>query len=111
VRDFRHIFTVLHDEGFVALMAVLQTIEFASDDGLKAFDAADGIEGELEAVHVVEHRHVERSGGGAFFFVAADVNEVMTLAPVGEPVNQPRVAVKGKYDGFVGGEDGIELFV
>jgi len=70
--------------------------------------AADGVEGELVAVHVVEHHHVEGGGGGAFFLVAAHVQVGVVVAAVGEAVDQPGVAVISEDDGFVAGEQRIE---
>ena len=64
---------------------------------------------QVEAVEVVEHDHVERRGGGALLLVAAHVQVVVVGAPVGEPVDQPRVAVVGEDDRPVGGEERVEL--
>src|SRR5579875_2865791 len=58
----------------------------------------DDVDDQMEAVQVVEHDHVEGGGGGAFFLVAADVEVAVAVAAVGEPVNQPRVAVEGEDD-------------
>jgi hypothetical protein len=52
--------------------------------GGQAGGPVDDVEDELVAVQVVEHDHVEGSGGGAFFFVAADVDVVVVGAAVGE---------------------------
>jgi hypothetical protein len=35
----------------------------------------------------------------------------MVRASVGEAVDQPGIAMLGEDDGFVGGEEGIEIFV
>ena len=51
---------------------------------------------EVVPVEVVEHDHVERRGGRALLLVAADVEAVVVAAPVGEPVDEPRVAVEGE---------------
>ena len=77
----------------------------------QTLDARDGVERELEAVDIVEHAHVEGRGGGAFFLVAADVKVVMIVAAIGEPVDDPGVAVEGEDDGLVGGEERVELVV
>src|ERR1051326_2863424 len=65
----------------------------------------------VRAVEVVEHGHVERGGGGPFLFISADVKIVVIRPPVGQPVDQPRVAMEREDDGFVFGEDGIEQLV
>ena len=65
----------------------------------------------LEAVDVVEHAHVEGRGCRALFLVAAHVDVVVVVPPVSEPVNQPRIAVEGKDNGYADGKMRIELFV
>ena len=50
-------------------------------------------------------------GGGAFLLVAADVDVVVAVPAVGEPVDQPRVAVVGEDHRPVGGEQRVELGV
>src|SRR5260370_37123171 len=70
--------------------------------------ARDCIEGQLVAVDVVEHAHVKRRGCGAFLLVAAHVNVVVIVPPVGEPVNEPRIAVKREDYGNLGRKDSIE---
>jgi isoamylase len=60
------------------------------------------------SINIVHNGNVER-GDGAFFFVAADVQIIVRGAAIGEPVDQPGVAVIGKNDRFVEGEHGIEL--
>ena len=71
----------------------------------------DDVHDQVEPVHVVHHHHVERRGGGAFLLVAADVEVVVVGAAVGEPVDQPRVAVVGEDHRPVGGEQRVELGV
>ena len=71
--------------------------------------AVDHVHHEVEAVEVVEHHHVERRRGGALLLVAAHVEVVVVGAPVGEPVDQPRVAVVGEDHRPVGGEQRVEL--
>ena len=73
--------------------------------------AAHRIEREREAVHVIEHAHVERRGGCAFFLVAADVNPVVICSAIGQAMNQRRIAVEGKDDGLVLREHAVEVFV
>ena len=93
--------------------ARLSTICWRSDDGFaaEAGDPVDDVHDEVVAVHVVDDEHVERRGRGALLLVAADVQVVVVGAPVGQPVDQPRVAVVGDDDRPVGGEDGVELRV
>ena len=108
VADFRHVFAVFADPGLVAGDGLAVALAGFVHPVAQARDAADGVEGELVAVHVVEHHHVEGGGGGAFFLVAAHVQVGVVVAAVGEAVDQPRVAVIGEDDGFVAGEQRIE---
>jgi hypothetical protein len=55
--------------------------------------------------------HVERGGRGAFFLVAADVQVPVVGAPVGEPVDEPRIAVVGEDHRLAGGEQRVEVTV
>src|SRR5690349_9304434 len=71
----------------------------------------DDVDDEVVAVHVVEYQHVERSRRGALLLVPAHVDLVVVGAPVGQPVDEPRVPVVGEDDRLVGGEDGVELGV
>ena len=45
--------------------------------------AVDGIHHEMEAIEIVQDRHVKWRGDGALFLVTADVDVVMICAPVG----------------------------
>ena len=73
--------------------------------------AVDGVHHEVEAVQVVQHRHVEGRGDGAFFLVAADVDVVVVGAAVGQPVDQPRIGMEGEDDRLVLGEELVEIHV
>ena len=66
---------------------------------------------QVKTVQIVEHAHVEGRGRCPFFLVAAHVEIVMIGAPIGQAMNQPRVAVKSKNDRLVGGEQRIEILV
>jgi hypothetical protein len=48
---------------------------------------------------------------GALLLVAADMEIAMAGAPIGEPVDQHRVAVVGEYHRPVGRENGVEFRV
>ena len=71
----------------------------------------DHVHHQVEAVHVVEHEHVERRRRRALLLVAADVEVGVAVAAVGEAVDQPRVAVVGEDHRAVGGEERVELAV
>ncbi len=49
--------------------------------------AVDGVHYKVEAVHIVQHRHVEGRGDGALFLVATDVDVVVVCAAVSQPVD------------------------
>ena len=71
----------------------------------------DHIHDEVVAIHVVEHQNVEGSRGRPLFLVAADVEVRVVGAPVGQPVNQPRVAVVGEDDRPVAREQRVEVSI
>jgi hypothetical protein len=89
--------------------APLTASSAASDFGRAAGHAVDHVDHEVEAVEVVEHHHVERRRRGALLLVAAHVDVGVVRAPVGEPVDQPRVAVVGEDHRLVGREQRVEL--
>ena len=73
--------------------------------------AVDGVHHEVEAVQIVQHRHVEGRGDGALFLVAADVDVVVVGAAVCQPVDQPRIGMEGEDDRLVLGEEVVEVHV
>ena len=77
----------------------------------RARGPVDHVDDQVVAVEVVEHHHVERRGGRAVLLEPVHVQAVVVAAPVGEPVDQPRVAVEGEDHRPVLGEEGVELAV
>ena len=63
----------------------------------------------MEAVQIVQHRHVEGGGDGAFFLVAAHMDVVVIGAAVGQPVDQPRIGVERENDVLILGEQRVEI--
>jgi hypothetical protein len=63
--------------------------------------AVDGVHHKVEAVQIVQHRHVERRCDSAFLLITTDVDVVVVGAAVGQPVNQPRVGMEGEDNRFV----------
>ena len=59
-------------------------------DVLEAGDAVDDVDGEVEAVDLVEDGQFERGVDVALFLVAADVDVVVIVAAVGELVDERR---------------------
>ena len=77
----------------------------------QSVDPVDDIDDQMEAVQIVEHHHVEGCRRGAAFLEAAHVQVLVIGAAIGEPVDQPRIAVVGEDDGPVAGEERVELAV
>ena len=77
----------------------------------KSRHATDGIQGELEAIHVVAHYHVEWSSRGPLLFVSANVEVVVVGAAVSEAMDQPRISVLSKDHRPAGGEERVEVHV
>src|SRR5256885_14033795 len=63
--------------------------------------ALDDVLDEVEAIHVVQHRHVEGGGDRAFLLVAAHMQVHVVPAAVGEAMDEPGIAVEGEDDGLV----------
>src|SRR5712692_10398833 len=80
-------------------------------DVLKPRHAMNYVAGEVEAIDFVQDGHVERRRRGALLLVAADMQVVVVLPPVGQAVYQIWIAVEREDDGLVDGEDGIEVAV
>ena len=79
--------------------------------GAELRHAIDHVGDEVKAVQIVHHDHVERRGGRAFFLVAAHVQVLVVGAAIGEPMNQPGIAVIGEDDRLVGREEHVEILV
>ena len=75
----------------------------------ESWDAVDHVDHEVEAVEVVQHDHVERRRGRPLLLVAAHVEVRVVRAPVGQAVDQPRVAVVGEDDRPARREERVEL--
>src|SRR6202167_2407270 len=65
----------------------------------------------MEAIEIVENRHIKRGGGRTLFFVTAHVKIVMIVAPIGEAMNQPGIAVIGEDDRLIDCEERVEVDV
>ncbi len=77
----------------------------------KRRDAVDDVHDQVEAVEVVHHHHVERRRGRAFLLVTTHVQVVVVVAPVGQSMDDPGIAVVGEHDGPIRGEQRVELRV
>src|SRR4029077_3446152 len=56
---------------------------------------------EVEAIHVVQYRHIEGGRYRAFLLVAAHMQVHVVPAAVGEAMDEPGIAVEGEDDGLV----------
>ena len=63
----------------------------------------------MEAIELVQHDHVEGRGGRALLLIAAHVNIVVIVPPIGQSMNQPWIAVIGEDHRLVGGEQRVEI--
>src|SRR5579872_1619161 len=72
-------------------------------------NALDGVKGKLVAVEIVEHHHVEGRGRRPFLLVAAYMDVVVIVPPVGQPMDNPWISMKREYHGLVAGEDFVEI--
>src|SRR5262245_35417089 len=79
--------------------------------GTKGRDSINDVHRNGEAINLIANGQIERSVDVAFFLIAADVQVLVIGAPISEPVNQPRVTVKVEDDGFVLGEQSIEVAI
>ena len=73
--------------------------------------AVDDVADQMEAVEVVDHAHVERRGRRSLFLVAAHMNVVVAGPSIGQPMDEPRIAVEGEDDRLVDGEESVEVTV
>src|ERR1700739_1645769 len=74
-------------------------------------DPVDDVHDQVEAVQVVEHHHVERRRRGAPLLEPPHMHAGVIGAPIGEPVDQPRIAMIGEDDWLVSGEQRVEFVV
>ena len=71
--------------------------------------SSPGCRDKVKSVEVVQRHHVEGRCRGALLFVSAHVEVVVIRASVGQPMNEPWIAVLGKDDGTIGREYRVEL--
>ena len=97
------------DVGFVFEEFVADVLFGVSTPRTQLRQAVYDIAREMKAIEVIHHDHIEGSGGGAFFFVAAHVQVFMIGSAIGEAMDEQGIAVKSENDLFVFGEEGIEI--
>src|SRR5216683_8298080 len=92
IPDFRQVVAMFADVLFVLDELVAQELFEMRADALQARNAIDHIACEMEAVQIVQDRHVERSCRGSFFLVSAEVEIVVIGAAIRAAVNEPWIA-------------------
>ena len=90
VADFRKVVSMFANVLLVLDELVAQELLEMPVDGLQPRHAVDHVARQMKAVEIVQHGHIERRGGRAFFFVSAHVKIVVVRAPVGEAMDQRR---------------------
>ena len=63
----------------------------------------------MESVKIVHNHHIERCARRSLFLITANMHIIMIGSTVCQSVNKPWIAVIGKNDRLVGGEDIIEI--
>ena len=77
----------------------------------KARHTVDHIHCQMEPIKIVAHDHVERCCGRPLLLEAADMKIGVVGSPVGQPVNEVRIAMEGKDDWLVSSEQAVEVVV
>src|SRR5205807_6494676 len=80
-------------------------------DSLKLRNAFNNIHGQAEPINVVLDGQLQRSVDIALFLVTADVHIAVIRAAVSQTMDEPRISVEIKDDGFVDGEKRIKILV
>ena len=82
VQNFWHVDPVFVNVLFVLDELVAYKLFEVATDWHQLRHAVDHVTREVKTVEIIQHRHVERRGGGAFFFVSAHVKVVMIVAAI-----------------------------
>src|SRR5579863_3676861 len=84
---YPHVLMVLHQP-------IAQELLQVSGHSAYPRDPIDHVAGQMEAVQVVPHRHVEWRRCGPFLLVAAHMEPLRHGAAIDQSMDQPRVAVE-----------------
>src|ERR1700683_2559941 len=96
VADFRHVVAMLADIELMALHGRPVTRGRLVSLIAEAWNSIDGVKRQLIAVEVVQYDHVEGRRGSAFLLVAAHMNIVVIVPPVGQLVDHRGIAMEGE---------------
>src|SRR5208337_5665398 len=78
-----------------------------SADPLKSRHAIDHVSGQAVAVDLVFNGQLHRRVDVALLLVSADVHALVVFAAIGQPVNQPGIAMEVEDDRLINGKQGI----
>src|SRR5262245_3211129 len=71
----------------------------------------DDSKDEVKAINVIAHRHVKGRRGRTFFFIAADMKIGVIATSLGEPVDEPWIAVIGNDNRLLLRKQGVKVIV
>ena len=111
IADLRQVLAKLPDVLLMFDQLVAQELFEMSTNALQPRNPIDDIARQMEAIQVVQYRHIKRRSGRSLFLVAANVEIVVIRSPIGEAVDQPRVPVIGEDDRLIGCKHRVELRV
>src|SRR5271156_5211616 len=97
IANLGHVLAVLIDVVLMLDELIPKRLLQVSAPSTQVRQPIDHVHHQVKSIEVILHAHIERRSDRAFFFVAADV-EVSVSAPVGQPVDQPRIAMKAEND-------------
>ena len=80
---------------------VLEPFLQMSRGGLQLWNAIDDVDGQVEAVDLVQDRQFERCVDVALFLISANVEVVMILAPIRELVDERGIGVEVEDDRLI----------
>ena len=80
-------------------------------NGLKFGNAVDRVNRKTEAIRFVVDGEFHGRIDVPLFLIAAHVQVLVVGVPIGQPVNQPRVAVEIEDDRFIRSEQRVEVLV
>jgi len=91
ISDFGQVLAVQVDVSFVLDQLVPELLLQVDAPLAGLRHAIDCVHHEVEAVQVVQHRHVEGGGDSPLLLVTADVDVVVVGAAITQPMDQPRL--------------------
>ena len=111
VADFRHVVAMLADIELVAFHGRPVTRGRLVALIAEPWNSIDGVQRELIAVEIVQHDHVEGRRRGALLLVAAHMNIVVIVPPVGQLVDHRGIAMEGEDHRLVRREQLVEILI